>query len=88
MVFTKILIITTQIEIKIDKKVLIAFDAIIENIITNKKFLAIIKELLIRCRKLNSSLAFITQSYFSVPKDVRVYSTHYLIMKINNKREL
>ena len=88
MVFTKILIITTQIEIKIDKKVLIAFDAIIENIITNKKFLAIIKELLIRCRKLNSSLAFITQSYFSVPKDVRVYSTHYLIRKINNKREL
>ena len=84
----KILIITTQIEIKIDKKVLIAFDAIIENIITNKKFLAIIKELLIRCRKLNSSLAFITQSYFSVPKDVRVYSTHYLIRKINNKREL
>ena len=84
----KILIITTQIEIKKDKKVLIAFDAIIENIITNKKFLAIIKELLIRCRKLNSSLAFITQSYFSVPKDVRVYSTHYLIMKINNKREL
>ena len=88
MAFTKILIITTQIEIKKDKKVLIAFDAIIENIITNKKFLAIIKELLIRCRKLNSSLAFITQSYFSVPKDVRVYSTHYLIMKINNKREL
>ena len=88
MVFTKILIITTQIEIKKDKKVLIAFDAIFENIITNKKFLAIIKELLIRCRKLNSSLAFITQSYFSVPKDVRVYSTHYLIRKINNKREL
>ena len=88
MVFTKILIITTQIEIKKDKKVLIAFDAIIENIITNKKFLAIIKELLIRCRKLNSSLAFITQSYFSVPKDVRAYSTHYLIRKINNKREL
>ena len=88
MVFTKILIITTQIEIKKDKKVLIAFDAIIENIITNKKFLAIIKELLIRCRKLNSSLAFITQSYFSVPKDVRLYSTHYLIRKINNKREL
>ena len=88
MVFTKILIITTQIEIKKDKKVLIAFDAIIENIITNKKFLAIIKELLIRCRILNSSLAFITQSYFSVPKDVRVYSTHYLIRKINNKREL
>ena len=42
----------------------------------------------IRCRKLNISLAFITQSYFSVPKNVRLNSTHYLIMKINNKREL
>ena len=42
----------------------------------------------IRCRKLNISLDFITQSYFSVPKDVRLNSTHYLIMKINNKREL
>ena len=42
----------------------------------------------IRCRKLNISLVFITQSYFSVPKDVRLNSTHYLIMKINNKREL
>ena len=47
-----------------------------------------VKELLIRCRKLNISLVFITQSYFSVPKDVRLNSTHYLIMKINNKREL
>ena len=55
---------------------------------TNKKFQAIIKELFIRCRKLNISLVFITQSYFSVPKDVRLNSTHYLIMKINNKREL
>ena len=42
----------------------------------------------IRCRKLNISLIFITQSYFSVPKDVRLNSTHYLIIKINNKREL
>ena len=42
----------------------------------------------IRCRKLNISLVVITQSYFSVPKDIRLNSTHYLIMKINNKREL
>ena len=42
----------------------------------------------IRCRKLIISLAFITQSYFYVPKDVRLNSTHYLIMKINNKKEL
>ena len=60
----------------------------IEDIMTNKKFQAIMKELFIRCRKLNISLFFITQSYFSVPKDVRLISTHYLIMKINNKREL
>ena len=42
----------------------------------------------IRCRKLHISLAFITQSYFSVPKDVRLNSTHYLIMKVNKIREL
>ena len=69
-------------------KILIAFDDMIAGIMTNKKFQAIIKELFIRCRKLNTSLNFITQSYFSVPKDVRLNSTHYLIMKINNKREL
>ena len=60
----------------------------IRDIMTNKKFQAIIKELFIRCRKLNISLVFITQSYFSVPKDVRLNSTHYLIMKINNRKEL
>ena len=60
----------------------------IADIMTNKKFQAIIKELFIRCRKLNISLVFITQSYFSVPKDVRLNLTHYLIMKINNRKEL
>ena len=55
---------------------------------TNKAFQSVIKELFIRCRKLNISLVFITQSYFSVPKDVRLNSTHYLIVKIINKREL
>ena len=55
---------------------------------TNKKFQSIIKELFIRCRKINISLVFIAQSYFSVPKDVRLNSTHYLIMKINSKGEL
>ena len=70
------------------RKILIIFDDMIADIMTNKKFQAIIKELFIRCRKLNISLVFITQSYFSVPKDVRLNSTHYLIMKINNKREL
>ena len=70
------------------RKILIVFDDMIADIMTNKKFQAIIKELFIRCRKLNISLVFITQSYFSVPKDVRLNSTHYLIMKINNRREL
>ena len=70
------------------RKVLITFDDMIADIMTNKKFQSIIKELFIRCRKINILLVFITQSYFSVPKDVRLNSTHYLIMKINNKREL
>ena len=69
------------------RKKLIVFDDMIADIMSNKKFQAIIKELLIRCRKLNISLVFITQSYFSVPKDVRLNTTHYLIMMINNKRE-
>ena len=69
-------------------KKLIVFDDMIADIMDNRKFHAIIKELLIRCRKLNISLVSITQSYFSVPKDVRLNSTHYLIMKINNRREL
>ena len=55
---------------------------------TNKKFQAIIKEPFIRCRKLNISLVFIIQSYFSDSKDVILNLTHYLLMKINNKREL
>ena len=53
-----------------------------------KKIQARIKELFIRCRKLNISLVFITQSYFSAPKDVRIISTNYLITKINNSKEL
>ena len=60
----------------------------IADIMNNKKFQTIIKELFIRCRKLHISLVFITQSYFSVPKEVRINSAHYLIVKIHNKREL
>ena len=70
------------------KKILIVFDDMKTDIMNNKKFKAIIKELFIRCTKLNISLVFITQSYFTVPKDVRLNSTHYLIMKINNRKEL
>ena len=70
------------------RKKLIVFDDVIADIMTNKKFQAIIKELFIRCRKLNISLLFITQYYFSVPKDVRLNTTHYFIMRINGKIEL
>ena len=70
------------------RKILIVFDDMITDIMTNKRLQAIIKELFIRCRKLNISLAFITQSYFKTPKDARLNSTHYLIMKIHNRREL
>ena len=70
------------------RRVLIVFDDIIADIMVNRKFQAIINELFTRCKKLSISFTFTTQFYFSVSKDVRSYSTHYLIMKINNKREL
>ena len=70
------------------RKILIMFDDMIADIMKNKNFQAIIKELFIRCRKLNISLVFITHSYFKTPKDVRLNSTHYLIIKIHNRKEL
>ena len=69
-------------------KKLIAFDDMIADIMDNRIFQAIIKKLFVRCRKLSISLVFTTQYYFSVPKDVRLNLTHYLIMKTNNRREL
>ena len=56
--------------------------------INNEKLNSIVTELFIRGRKLNTSLVFITQSYFRVLKDVRLNSTHFFVMKIPNKREL
>ena len=70
------------------RKILIVFEDMIADIMTNKKFQAMIKDLFIRCRKLNVSLVFIRQSYFSVPKEARLNSTHYLIIKINNRKDL
>ena len=77
-------------EYSVDKKrkLFIFFDDVIADMINNKKLNSIITELFIRGRKLNISLVFITQSYFKVPKDVRLNSTHFFIMKIPNKREL
>ena len=71
-----------------ENKVMIVFDDMIADMISNKKLNSIVTELFIRCRKLNISLVFISQSYFKVPKDVRNNSTHFFIMKIPNKREL
>ena len=69
-------------------KVLIIFDDMIVDMINNNKLNPIVTELFIRGRKLNISIVFITLSYFKVPKDVRLNSTHFFIMKIPNKREL
>ena len=69
----------------IKRKILIVFDHMIADVMSNNKFQTIIKKLFLRCRKLNVSHVFITQSSFSVPKDARLNSTHYLIMKINKK---
>ena len=71
-----------------ENKILIVFDDMIADMIHNKKLNSIVTELFIRGRKLNISLVFITQSYFKVPKDVRLNTTHFFIMKIPNKTEL
>ena len=71
-----------------DKKVLIVFDDMIADIKYNENFKRIIKELFYRARKINVSIVFITQSYLRALKDDRLNSSHYIIMKINNKKEL
>ena len=71
-----------------DNKSLIVFDDMIAGMINNKKLNSIVTELFIIGRKLNISLVFITQSYFKVPKDARLNTTHFFIMKIPNNREL
>ena len=83
--FTKILRITIQIK---KRKVVIVFDDMIADMINNKKLDSIVTELFTRVRKLNIYITFITQSFFKVPRDVRLYSTHIFIMNIPNKREL
>ena len=70
------------------RKILIIFDDMISHVLSDKKGQQILKDLFTRCRKLNISLCFLTQSYFSVPKDVRLNCTHYILFKLNNEREL
>ena len=71
-----------------ENKILIIFDNMIADMINNKKLNLIVTKLFIRRRKLNISLVFIMQSYFKVPKDVRLNTTHFFFMKILNKREI
>ena len=71
-----------------DKKLLIVFDDMIADIEYNKNFKRIIKEIFYRARKINVSIVFITQSYSRALKDARLNSTHYILMKISNKKEL
>ena len=70
-----------------DKKVLIIFD-MIADIEYNTDFKKIIKKVFFMGRKINVSIVFITQSYFRALKDARLNSTHYILVKISNKKEL
>ena len=69
------------------RKILIAFEDVTADMLSNKKLNPIVTELLIRERKLNI-FVFITQSYFAIPKNIRLNSSHYFVMKIPNEREL
>ena len=71
-----------------ENKILIVFDDMIADMIHNKKLNLIVTDLFVRGRKLNIYLVFITQSYFKVPKDARLNTSHFFISKIPNKREL
>ena len=69
-------------------KTTIVFDYVIADMVSNKKLNPVVTGLFIRGRKLNISLVFITQFYFAMPKNIRLSSIHYFIMKIPNKEEL
>ena len=68
------------------RKILIIFDDMIADMLNNKKYNPVVTELFIRGRKLKISLVLITHSYFTVPKNIRLNSTHYFIMKIPKKQ--
>ena len=67
---------------------MIKFDDMMADMLSNKKHNSIVTVLFNRGRKLNISLVFIIQCYFAIPKNIRLNSTHYFIMKILNKQEL
>ena len=68
--------------------ILILFDDMIPDMLSNKKLKPTVIEVFIRGRKLKTSYVFITQSYFAIPKNIRVNSPHYFALKLSNKREL
>ena len=67
------------------RKIIIEFDDMIADNLSNKKPNQIITKLLIRGTKMNISVAFITQSYFVVPKNIKLNSTYYFFIKISSK---
>ena len=71
-----------------NRKILIIFDDMISHVMSDKKAQQILRDLFIRCRKSNISLCFLAQFYFSIPKDIRLNCTHYILFKLNNKRDL
>ena len=85
MIFIKIL--KNKIQIK-NEKILIVFNHMIADMLSNKKLNPIVTKLFLRGRKLDISRVFITQSYFAVLENIRLNSTRYFIMKIPNKQEL
>ena len=79
---------TAEYNPKNKRKMLLAFNDLIADMLSNKKYSSIVTELFISGRKLIISLAFVTQSYFAVPKNIRQNSAHCFIIKIPNNRGL
>ena len=69
------------------REILIVFDDMFGDMLSTKKHNPIVTELFVRCRQLNISLVFITKSYFAVPKNIRLNSTHSFTMKVPDKQE-
>ena len=69
-------------------KIMIAFDDIVADMLSNKKLNPVVTKLFIRSREPNISLAFITQYYFAVPKNIGLNSAHYFITKIPKKQKI
>ena len=84
MIFIKIL----ENSIQVKHKILLVFDDMIADMLSNKKLNLVVIELINRCRKLKISIVSITQSDFAVPKNIWQNFTHYFIMKIPDEEEL